>query len=232
MATRAICLMATHNRPAMARRAFHAFLAQRYAGPATLFVYDDGDDRFERCSCTAPDRDVVLVRHPRLSLPAKRNAMMGVALALDEDAMFAVWDDDDWHGPDRLQLQLDALLAHPDADACLLRPFTLYRQGSRATHLALASDADATLAFWARMWRRTPWDERVDPGSGPAMIRAQRRERLVRVDASETYVVVRHDAHRTSAPSTSGRCWVASPLGADDVEARLRTSSACRPPRS
>src|SRR5260370_5100183 len=98
------CIMPTRNRRAFVRQAIWYFLRQDYPAKE-LIVLDDGDD---------PVADLIQkddrVRYERLlarlSLGAKRNR----ACELSRGTLIAHWDDDDWQAPNRLSLQVRALL--------------------------------------------------------------------------------------------------------------------------
>jgi hypothetical protein len=218
---RVVGLLATQNRPAMAHRAAHLFFEQDYAGPKSLVVFDDGDQYFETCEAlNAAD----VVYHTRVSLPAKRNEM--VRHVDDRDAIYFVWDDDDYHGPARVRHQVDALLAAPDATACLLRPFLYFNQVKNETRQALEQDADATLAFRWAFWEERAWDETIDPGSGFRMISRRSRTQLIRIDGRTDYIVVWHGDHRfEAAPDAFTPHWLASHV--DAVEANHLLALRC-----
>ena len=93
----AVGIMPTRNRPQMAHRAIHLFLEQDYEGPRRLVVFDDGDVGLDICFQCEGRFELKVV--PKCSLPKKRNDMM--EYVADQGAIYFLWDDDDYHGPDR-----------------------------------------------------------------------------------------------------------------------------------
>ncbi len=62
-----------------------------------------------------------------ITLGAKRNRVNSLATG----SIIAHWDDDDWYSPDRIEAQVDALLATKDADVCGLRDMLWMQSSTR-----------------------------------------------------------------------------------------------------
>lgn len=213
---RAIALGATRNRPAWAHRAAHLFFTQIYDGPKTLYIYDDSDEgrEVQLCEQLQANPDLVYVKHEPVKLPIKRNTMMRAAIAQDPDAIFFPWDDDDYHGPRRIQRQVDALHANPKADACIFCPLLWLHESTRTLSRALKLNShglklrvftDGTIAFRRRLWERIPWDEAVDPNACWRWLQEPHHV-IVDIPSERDYVVVRHAANRMP-DRTSERFW-------------------------
>jgi hypothetical protein len=235
---RVIALAATRNRPEWAHRAAHFFFDQVYDGPKTLYIYDDGDaDRgVALCSALRANFDLVYVKHEPIKLPVKRNIMMRAAIAQDPDAIFFVWDDDDYHGPRQIQRQVDALLANPKADACVLCPLLWYNEPTQTLSRALKLNlhglklrvfTDATIAFRRRFWERSPWDEAVDPNACWRWIQEPHHV-VIDIPSERDYVVVRH-ATNHMPDKTVARFWSTDTEGtnADEVVQWLEAPLPC-----
>ena len=97
------CVMPTRNRRRFVSQAIWYFLRQDYP-QKELLVIDDGEDSV---SDLLPDDDRIryVQLDPRTVLGAKRN--VGCELAHGE--LIAHWDDDDWSGPRRLDVQVAEL---------------------------------------------------------------------------------------------------------------------------
>jgi glycosyltransferase involved in cell wall biosynthesis len=107
------CIMPTFNRRPFIPLALACFRQQRYPN-RELVVIDDGDDPVE--DLLRGEKEVRYVRVPRrTSIGAKRN--IGCAEARGE--LIALWDDDDWYGPARLDQQV-APLRRAEADITAL----------------------------------------------------------------------------------------------------------------
>jgi hypothetical protein len=203
----AIGLMATRNRHSMVPRAVRAFFAQRYDGPKTLFVYDDSDTPLQ-LPVELIAQGVIIVRHKPLHLGVKRNRMLAHATIYDPDAIFFVWDDDDYYGPMRIARQVEALIENPDADACLFCPLLVFNTVSqrlfRAKHadvdgMRLRVGADGTMALRRRLWERLPLDETtcVDGVNEGWRWLAEPHDRVIAIPGELDYVVVRHGGNVT-----------------------------------
>jgi len=209
---RAVGLLPTYNRPAMAHRAAHLWLEQDYAGPKTLVVFDDGEQSATFCASCASQ--ISIVHHARMNLPRKRNSM--IDYVGDEDAVYLLWDDDDYHGPARVRRQVQALADH---GACILRPTLYYNEisGEIATSSWLS---DGTAAFTWDFWRRRgQFDVRVDPGSG---FRFLQGTRAVELPGELDYMVVVHAGQRHTPPAFGPPDFTDAPVDASWAEARLR----------
>jgi len=202
---RAIGLLATRNRHEQAHHAAHLFFEQCYDGPKTLLIYDDSTTSFALCEAFAGE-DVVVANVPPIKLPVKRNAMMRAAIARDPDAIYFVWDDDDYNGPTRIARQVAALQTNRYADGVIFCPYLTYdvetrrlaRLNKATLHrLPVRVFTDATLAFRRQLWERLPWDENVDPNACWRWMQ-EPVDRIIDIPGERDYVVVRHASNHTA----------------------------------
>lgn len=200
-----IGLLPTRNRHALAHRAAHQFFAQAYPGALTLYVCDDSPTPWVPCAALAA-HDLVVEHLPPVRLPVKRNQMMRRAIAQDPDAIYVVWDDDDYHGPQRLVRQVTALRAAPTADGVIFCPFLSFDEatgsisqlGKASLHgLAVRVFTDAVLAFRRALWERLPWDEAVDPHACWRWMQ-EPPSRIIDIPGERDYLVVRHAGNHTA----------------------------------
>ena len=98
------CIMPTFERPSFVALAIRCFAEQTYPNKE-LIVVDDG--RVTVAAMAAGLPGVRYLRMDRRSIGEKRNA----ACAAAEGDLIVHWDDDDWYGPHRLQLQAEPILA-------------------------------------------------------------------------------------------------------------------------
>lgn len=120
------CVMVTQaSRLPHALRALSFFEKQTYAKRELIVVYDEPDFAAKTLfKAKLGGARVFAVQAPSgMSLGDLRN--YGIARAGGE--YIAQWDDDDWHRPDRLQVQIDALqrAGQDSIDACCLSRWTL-----------------------------------------------------------------------------------------------------------
>jgi glycosyltransferase involved in cell wall biosynthesis len=208
--------MPTYNRPAMAHRAAHLFLEQDYSGPLTLLVFDDGEEPATFCASCEPQIEVV--HHARRNLPHKRNAM--IELVGDEDAVYFLWDDDDYHGPRRVSRQVAALAA--GAAACIMRP-TLYYNSITGQIATSSWISDGTVAFTWGFWKqRGGFNEHTDPGSG---FRFVNNSGAIEIPGELDYCVVVHAGQRHTPPAFGLPDFTDAPVDSTWADARLQLRS-------
>ncbi len=110
------CLVVTADRPRLLRRSLLSYQAQTYPNKE-LVVVDDGRDPLDELLSelpTGPIRYIRLEKKPENTLGRLRNLSLEAATG---DCL-TIWDDDDWYHPDRLKIQVAALVA--GNDSCLL----------------------------------------------------------------------------------------------------------------
>lgn len=108
------CLMPTSGRPELAARAARCFLDQDHPRRELVVVGEDTAALREALPCD--DRIRLIAVAARRSIGALRNIACGHA----KGELIAHWDDDDWHGPQRLSRQIAPLVADV-ADVTALR---------------------------------------------------------------------------------------------------------------
>ncbi len=113
------CLMVTRDRSQLARRALECLVQQTYR-PVELVVVDSS--REPMTTFFEAYRDYFPIRYE--NLPPQEGLFLGhyrnVSLELARGEVITQWDDDDWYHPQRLELQLNALLKQ-EGFACFLR---------------------------------------------------------------------------------------------------------------
>ncbi|HWU89495.1 MAG TPA: glycosyltransferase, partial [Kofleriaceae bacterium] len=196
-APRVSCVMVTRGRAVWVAQSIRYFDAQDWpAGDRELvIVYEDEGDL-----PALPERaDVRLVRIARgRSIGEKRNA--GTQAARGD--LVVQWDDDDYHGPDRVRRQIAPLL-DGTADITGLRGLLFFEPASwtfwrtsPALHARMFVEdvAGGTLAYRRAVWERlAPYPPTSLREDADFLVAAMRRgARLARVPAGESYVYLRH----------------------------------------
>lgn len=126
------CLMVTHDRLALAKRAIAGFARQSYEN-RELVIVSDGSDAALRAlarfvvEMEVPNVELVAVEEQDQPLGALRNR----ALTAASGKVLCQWDDDDCFHPDRIAVQLRHLREH-DAHACLLTDHLQFLEDDRA----------------------------------------------------------------------------------------------------
>jgi glycosyltransferase involved in cell wall biosynthesis len=198
------CVMPTRDRRAFVPRAVAYFLRQSYAA-SELLVVDDGD---------SPVADLV-PEHPRLRyircerrlvLGAKRNRCAELA----RGDLIMHWDDDDWHAPDRIAVQVAAMRA-AGAEICGLREMLYYEPAADRCWLYRYPAgrrpwlAGNSLLYTRDLWRRGPFPE-VACGEDTRFVWAHDLSRAAAPDDFRCYVALIHPRN-TSPKQRSGPYW-------------------------
>jgi hypothetical protein len=154
--------------------------------------------------------DDARIRYLRLPAGAPLGTKRNVACEAGSGELIAHWDDDDWFGPDRLSLQIEALLAS-DADACGARSFRCLRLRNRDAWTYRPAPEDAPWVVGATLvYRRTAWERNHFPslscGEDTTFVRRLGVGRVRILDDLPSYVAVRHGTN-TSAFNAADRRW-------------------------
>jgi glycosyltransferase involved in cell wall biosynthesis len=109
------------DRIPLARNSILSFLAQTYEN-RYLVIVNDGDFWFDLAGL---EEGRIIQLHPekRMSLGLLRNVALD---SIPKDAIWVLWDDDDWHHPELLSRQT-RILTGLEVHTCLLRHQVKYR---------------------------------------------------------------------------------------------------------
>jgi hypothetical protein len=155
LSPRLSAIMPTADRRRFVPDAIAAFLAQG-RDDAELVILDDGDDPV--ADLVPDDPGIRYVRETvRRALGEKRNRLC----ALARGDIILHWDDDDWHAPDRIARQIEAIDAH-GADICGLdRVIFLSDDGEQAWDYVYRGRqrwvCGGSLAYRRAFWERHPF---------------------------------------------------------------------------
>jgi glycosyltransferase involved in cell wall biosynthesis len=140
------CIMPTGNRRILARRAIEYFKRSTYPY-RELVIVDGGREQL----LGGHEFGIKYIRcPPEATIGVRRN----MACMAAEGEIIMHWDDDDWHSPDRIERQVDAL-AH--ADMCGVRKWYVFDFARRAGLLLAGHERTmhgATFAYWRDVWDR------------------------------------------------------------------------------
>lgn len=189
------CVLLTYQRRAFLPLALACYETQTYPN-RELIVLDDGQDPVEDLVRDLPG--IRYLRVPRMSVGAKRNE--GCAAARGE--IVALWDDDDWYAPTRLERQVAPLLrAQADVTALPMRvalqlPQKSFWTASDPLHRAMfvLDVAAGTAVFPRSVWRKFARYPNTSLAEDAFFLRqvAARGLRVKRVDHEDLFVYVRH----------------------------------------
>ena len=144
------CIMPTSNRAKFVRQSINYFLRQTYPN-IELVIVDDGDNSVE--DLIPDDSRIKYIKlSSKYSIGKKRNLACEVA----EGDIIMCWDDDDWHGPERIEQQISPLLNdnYDVSGIGSLMYYSLIRQSFYVYQTEVFKDGivGGTLTFWKRLW--------------------------------------------------------------------------------
>jgi glycosyltransferase involved in cell wall biosynthesis len=116
------CVCVTRGRTAHLRRAVSCFLAQSYTNRELVVVYEELEDAARALLDSVGDRATLV--HVPLDPKRPLGELRNRGLFASHGAFVGSWDDDDWHSPRRLELQLKKLV-DTNTDACLMTRWLL-----------------------------------------------------------------------------------------------------------
>src|ERR1041384_798158 len=203
------CIMPTANRRAFVAQAVESFLRQDYE-QRELIVVDDGADAIGDLLPTDERVRYVRVRE-RLTVGAKRN----LACEQARGEIIAHWDDDDWHAPHRLKLQVAALL-NTGALVCGINRLLFYdvRDG-RGWQYAYPARQRLWLSGSSLCYRREFWAANrfagVNVGEDARFVWSGQPEQMYVLPDSTFHIGIIH-AHNVSPKQTGGAYWSPYPV--------------------
>jgi Glycosyl transferase family 2/Glycosyl transferases group 1 len=229
------CVMPTRNRRRFVRQAIWYFLRQDYPRKELLIV-DDGEDGI---SDLLPDDD--RIRYVRLDSRTALGAKRNVGCELARGDLIAHWDDDDWFGPRRLDVQV-AELRRAGAVACGAGELLHYRLEAGDAWLCRYGGperppvAGGTLLYRRDAWAAHPFAE-LDVGEEQPFLRALGRDGVRATTGAPEQVAVIHGSN-AAGQNLSRPCWEQRPfdelalLVGPDLEfyAALRNGGRRSPP--
>lgn len=200
MSVRVSAVMPTADRRRFVPQAIAAFLAQA-GDEAELVILDDGSD------CVADlvpdDRRIRYVRETeRRILGDKRNRLCELA----RGDIIVHWDDDDWHGPDRIARQRAALEAS-GADICGLEQVIFLSDDGEEAWDYVYRGRERWVCGGSLAYRRAFWESHPFPalrcGEDTNWVFAAAGARIHTMDAPEIFIARVHDRN-TSPKHTQG----------------------------
>lgn len=199
------CIMPTANRRRYVPDAIRCFLRQDYPHKE-LVILDDGADSVADLIPDDPQ-----IRYIRLTgkrtLGKKRNECVEAA----RGDLIMHWDDDDWHAPHRIRVQVEALLA-ANAEVCSVTQLLFYELETGVTWLYAYRSlkkhkwlAGGTLLYTRDFWRRAPFPD-IQVASDTRFIFNHSLDRAAIMPDYSFYVAMIHPTN-TSRKTTRGAYW-------------------------
>jgi glycosyltransferase involved in cell wall biosynthesis len=208
--------MPTADRREFVPNAIECFLLQTQPD-CELVIVDDGRD---------PVADLVpnhpAIRYQRLQYKLTTGAKRNVACAAARGELIVHWDDDDWSAPERVAVQVGALL-DSGADVCGLRELLFYEpaadRGWRYRYPTTARPwiAGGTMCYRRRLWEEHPFPD-VRLGEDTQFVWSRPSLAVQAIERSDLYVAIIHGGN-TCPKRTTGRRW--TPVSTTELQAVL-----------
>lgn len=183
------CLCVTRGRVALLSRALACFRSQTWQNKEFVLLYESDDAETAAYAATlAGDPQIRCVEvpvSPKLPLGALRNLSIKAA----SGEYIAQWDDDDWSGPARLAVQMDAIQKH-QRPACVLVRWTMYDAVERLAYVSGQRAWEGSLL--ARRDVVPPYPELRIAEDTPSVQAMLRDRLLVGLDFPELYIYTFH----------------------------------------
>lgn len=213
------CIMPTCDRRAFVPAAIAHFLAQDYAR-LELIVVDDGADPIDDLLPDDPR-----IRYFRLEQKQNTGAKRNYACEQARGRLIAHWDDDDWHAPNRIRRQVQAMLA---GNWQVGGTTTLYYRNSeppqahRYAYLGPGHAWMGAMIYTREAWERIRFDA-IQVGEDVRFIaRVPVAQRLDMHDLSLTVCTIH--ASNTCPKVTAGPYW--TPVPVERVDAVMSAAPA------
>ena len=216
------CLCITYRRVPFLRQAIACFLQQTHAARRLIIVHGADDPETSRFLASEVNdsriRCVEVESTRRIPLGDLRNISVRHAGA----PLVAQWDDDDWHAPRRLELQVKAL-RKSRKDACLLQRWMIFDARSRRVYLSTSRYWEASIV--ARRERLPAYPPLRRSEDTAVVDQLVRRDAVVLLDRPELYVYTFHGGNTWNARHWDRNIFAhaaeADPATSDLVRARL-----------
>jgi ADP-heptose:LPS heptosyltransferase/SAM-dependent methyltransferase len=205
--------MPTAGRRAFVAQSIRYFLRQDYE-PKELIVVDDGADAVGDL-CGTDER----VRYVRLEEKASVGTKRNLACEAARGQVIAHWDDDDWHAPQRLRYQVEAL-RRAGAELCGISTLLFYdaRSGGRAWKYVYPSSRQAWVSGSSMCYTREFWAgnrfREIDVGEDARFVWSRPAARLCVLPDPSFHVGIIHKGN-VSPKNTAGSYW--QPHPAEDI---------------
>jgi glycosyltransferase involved in cell wall biosynthesis len=124
------CLCLTRKRPEHLARAVQCFLAQTYGNKELIVVFPESDTGTAACLA---EFECAQIRACPVTIPgATLGDLRNFSIERAQGEFMCGWDDDDWHSPERLQRQYQALTSSKKSATVLARMFIYHAARQKA----------------------------------------------------------------------------------------------------
>lgn len=185
------CLCVTRNRVPMLKRAVSCFQNQTYPNRELVVIYeaDDPETREYLVSIDSPMiRPLEVSTSPKLALGALRN----ISIEFSRGQYLAQWDDDDWHGPERLAEQI-AAIQQSERPVCVLMRWIIFDELTKMAYLSATRAWEGSILAAREALPKYP---ELSKGEDTVVIERLLSERkLTGLDKSHLYIYTYHGSN-------------------------------------
>lgn len=182
------CVCLTRRRTAFLRRSVLYFLNQTFHDAELVIVYGIDDIESSRFLATLNNPRIRAVAAPHdqgLSLGDLRN--WGIQAARGE--FVAIWDDDDYHAPNRLDRQFSKIV-ETGKDSCFLLRWTVYDSLENRSYITHPRNCEGTMVCRKSVIPIYPSVNKAEDTALMLMLEA--RDSIISLDEPALYVYVAH----------------------------------------
>jgi len=197
------CIMPTFNRVNFVKQSIYYFLRQTYPNKE-LIIIDDGD---QSVADLIPDDP--RIKYMRLSSKYSIGKKRNLACEMAEGEIIMCWDDDDWHGPMRIQQQIFPLV-NESYDVSGIGTYLYYSILNKCFYhykreVFKDGIVSGTLTFWKRMWEEGVKFKDISLAEDADLQDSFRNigARIKRILTENIFFIVRHDKNTWSVANTS-----------------------------
>lgn len=190
------CLCVTHHQPDMLQRAIKCFANQTYSNCQMVVIYEEiNHSTVEFIENTSLDCRFKLVKvsqsQSKLSLGELRNLSVKHA----DGEYVCQWDDDDWYDPERLSVQMEALLASRKP-ACVLSRWIILDKHRHTAYLSNRRLWEGSIMCRRDLMEQNPYAA-LSKGEDTDIIHNLYRQGQLAIieDSPEIYVYVYHGSN-------------------------------------
>ena len=191
----ASCLCVTENRITFLKKAIHYFLHQSYPNKELIVAYPEEDlstAQYLRQLNHPAIHEATFFHSEAMTLGKKRN----LAIEKCKGKYFCIWDDDDWHHPDRLARQIEAVEGS-HAQSCVLSRILLYDVVTQKSYLSGKRQAwEGTLVCNKSVMEGSLEYADLQKGEDSVFVAALLKHKLIiAIDGPELYIYTQHGSN-------------------------------------
>lgn len=190
------CLCVTRNKPLMLQRVINCFRNQSYRNKQLVIVYEESDELTGGfLHGFTWEESIKLVKVPDKPVKLPLGTLRNLSLEHADGDYVCQWDDDDWYDPDRLSVQMDALLK-AGRTACILSQWIVFDAVSSKAYLSNRRLWEGSILCRKDILQNRSYPE-ISKGEDTEVIDYLLRNNLLTVihDMPELYIYTYHGAN-------------------------------------